>query len=658
MASLQGFGSADVTTPFNYGSVADGIRHNPSLEQKLKKKYWKTKQTVIQKLHKSQDEFVVAGDADIDTKLEIAYHLRSSCHQLLQTLEKYCFRLRDMSAHELAFGEYLGAYSEKEYTNAGEVMKSAGKVLEMEAKARLTVLPGLQRLYQEMATFEASALSDLTISIQTLEKARTDYRAALLWMKDVSGKLHNPDYRDQLVRFRESQAAVKEAKARFDKLKVDLTEKIGMVNASRCNLLSRSLPTYQKSILAFSDSAASEFYRVLVNLRSHHHHQYKLHSDMEEIRDLESQELSESSLLSTLEGGVSPLTPKSPDKDDDDALIDVSSPTGLAGDGDRRTTKVGREAGQEDKEWPLVPLSPQGGAGESVSEIEKQAATMNDLPLSGVEADLRALQSELLQEFGSSDPPPGAAPLRGAAGKKEGPEGELFRPANMDLNDLLGLGLGLEGEATDVPAFGPMVSSEGAAGGAGQDGQKSGDMLADQWNNFSSFMTSTRTSTESSFSEWEKEFTAQPPPSTATEPTKDDPFLELDPLAAAKKQSKSASDGAESSGVADDLLSLNLSTSSALPPPQQSLVPTRPPSSLPPLSVLHPPFSSGLRQGVVGGAPHTGPHPPASSGPGRAAADKPSDKASDKPSDKAPDKKGTSWMNVFAHLDPLSNEKA
>ena len=54
-----------------------------------------------------------------------------------------------------------------------------------------------------MATFEASALSDLSLSIQTLEKARTDYRAALLWMKDVSGKLQNPDYRDQLVRFRE-----------------------------------------------------------------------------------------------------------------------------------------------------------------------------------------------------------------------------------------------------------------------------------------------------------------------------------------------------------------------------------------------------------------------------------------------------------------------
>ena len=78
MTSLEGFGSADVTTPFHYGSVADGVRHNPSLEQKLKQKYWKTKQTVIQKLNKSQDEFVVAGDADIDTKLEV-------CHTIVDT---------------------------------------------------------------------------------------------------------------------------------------------------------------------------------------------------------------------------------------------------------------------------------------------------------------------------------------------------------------------------------------------------------------------------------------------------------------------------------------------------------------------------------------------------------------------------------------------
>ena len=47
-----------------------------------------------------------------------------------------------------------------------------------------------------------SAIWDLDLSIQTLEKSRTEYRAALLWMKNVSEKLQNPDYRDQLARFR------------------------------------------------------------------------------------------------------------------------------------------------------------------------------------------------------------------------------------------------------------------------------------------------------------------------------------------------------------------------------------------------------------------------------------------------------------------------
>ena len=68
---MQGFGSSDMTTPFHYGSVRDGQFKQDSLEHKLKKQYWKTKQTVTQKFGKSQDEFVVAGDTDIDTKLEV-----------------------------------------------------------------------------------------------------------------------------------------------------------------------------------------------------------------------------------------------------------------------------------------------------------------------------------------------------------------------------------------------------------------------------------------------------------------------------------------------------------------------------------------------------------------------------------------------------------
>ena len=69
---------------------------------------------------------------------------------------------------------------------------------------------------------------------------------------------------------------MKETKARFEKMKVDLAEKIDMVTASRCNLLSRSLPTYQKEVLDFTDKSANEFHRMLVDLRGHHHHQYKV----------------------------------------------------------------------------------------------------------------------------------------------------------------------------------------------------------------------------------------------------------------------------------------------------------------------------------------------------------------------------------------------
>ena len=68
---------------------------------------------------------------------------------------------------------------------------------------RMKTIPPMMRLHQEFSTFSRTAIKDLTESIQRLEKSRADYRAALLWMKDVSEKLHNPDYPNQLTRFRE-----------------------------------------------------------------------------------------------------------------------------------------------------------------------------------------------------------------------------------------------------------------------------------------------------------------------------------------------------------------------------------------------------------------------------------------------------------------------
>ena len=413
-----------------------------------------------------------------------------------------------------------------------------------------------------------------------------------------------------------------------------------MVNASRCNLLSRSLPNYQKAMLAFSDSAASEFHRVLVELRSHHHHQYKLHSDMVQIRDLEAHEFTESELLSTLEGENFFSALQSSADNDDDALLDMNGPR-------ESTAGGGTEVGKEATEGTLVPLSPPPkDSGVDLTELAKQEAGIaNDLPLSGVEADLRALQRELLQEFGSSSPPRDGSVMTGAVSGKggdgeKGSRGDL-RSADMDLNDLLGMGLGLEGG--EVPDFGPLVSSEGAEGAEGGEG-KGADVLIDQWNNFSSFMGTTRTSNKSSLSEWEREFSTQPPTDGAG--TERDPFEDLDPLAAAKRQGKTGltATGQGAAGLADDLLSLSLGSAMSAPPaivPSLIPSPAAPINALPPSSLPYQPLSSAA---AVGGASSGKPHPPPA----------PSAKAGGKDSEK----KGSSWMNVFAHLDPLSNEKA
>jgi hypothetical protein len=56
---------------------------------KLRSKYWTTKQLVIKKLGKEEDEFIIASDADVDAKLELLYTIKDSCHDLLRV----CFIL-------------------------------------------------------------------------------------------------------------------------------------------------------------------------------------------------------------------------------------------------------------------------------------------------------------------------------------------------------------------------------------------------------------------------------------------------------------------------------------------------------------------------------------------------------------------------------------
>lgn len=59
----------------------------------------------------------------------------------------------------------------------------------------------LVRLYQEVEVFRHRAVVDTMITVERMEAARTEYRGALLWMKDVSEVL-DPDTSKQLQKFR------------------------------------------------------------------------------------------------------------------------------------------------------------------------------------------------------------------------------------------------------------------------------------------------------------------------------------------------------------------------------------------------------------------------------------------------------------------------
>lgn len=66
---------------------------------------------------------------------------------------------------------------------------------------RLALYTPLSRLKQEVATFSQRAISDTLTTINRMEQARTEYRGALLWMKDVSQEL-DPDTLKQMEKFR------------------------------------------------------------------------------------------------------------------------------------------------------------------------------------------------------------------------------------------------------------------------------------------------------------------------------------------------------------------------------------------------------------------------------------------------------------------------
>ncbi|KAM5156063.1 islet cell autoantigen 1-like protein isoform 2-T2 [Callospermophilus lateralis] len=226
-----------------------------SVVSRMQKKYWKTKQVFIKATGKKEDEHVVASDAELDAKLEVFHSIQETCTELLKIVEKYQLRLNVISEEENELGLFLKFQAERDATQAGKMMDATGKALCSSAKQRLALCTPLSRLKQEVTTFSQRAVSDTLMTINRMEQARTEYRGALLWMKDVSQEL-DPDTLKQVEKFRKVQIQVRNSKSSFDKLKMDVCQKVDLLGASRCNMLSHSLTTYQRTLLGFWEKTA------------------------------------------------------------------------------------------------------------------------------------------------------------------------------------------------------------------------------------------------------------------------------------------------------------------------------------------------------------------------------------------------------------------
>ncbi|KAL8571844.1 hypothetical protein ACOMHN_033371 [Nucella lapillus] len=259
------------------GSSYDRHVENSSTSRlhRMKETYWITKQAVIQKLGKKEDEHVVASDGELDTKLEVYQAIQQTTMTLLEVLEKYQNRLCAVAQEENAMGRFLKSHCSRDKTRAGKMMAAVGKSQSASAQERLALRAPLVRLYQDVETFRYRAISDTLMTVHRMEGARTEYRGALLWMKKVSEEL-DPDTYRQLEKFRKVQGQVRKTKQRFDKLKLDVMQKIDLLAASRCNMFSHNLATYQSALLLFWQKTSTTMAAVAETFKGYQYYEFNM----------------------------------------------------------------------------------------------------------------------------------------------------------------------------------------------------------------------------------------------------------------------------------------------------------------------------------------------------------------------------------------------
>lgn len=196
------------------------------LKSEMQHQYWITKKTFQRKLGSKEDECVVSSDAELDAKIELFKSIAESCNHLYRLIDICQERVCVLAQEENALGKFLKETAKASATT-GKAMSTAGKAISYSGQQRMQLRTPMLRLHHEVETFRGRAVSDTHLTIQAMERERTEYRAALSWMKSASAQL-DPDTGRGLEKFRKAQNHVRAAKSKFDRLTLDCLQKVNI----------------------------------------------------------------------------------------------------------------------------------------------------------------------------------------------------------------------------------------------------------------------------------------------------------------------------------------------------------------------------------------------------------------------------------------------
>ncbi|CAJ0575306.1 unnamed protein product, partial [Mesorhabditis spiculigera] len=266
------------TSGMNFDRFLD--RFDENTVTKLKRHYWTAKQMFRNKMGKKEDELLTASDADFDSQVTLFNSIKRTSDQLLEASNNYHGFLLDAAQSENGVGKYLkdrGKEQRREETK--KVMIAVGRAFLYASHQRAAISQPLLRFYEEICVFNERAIFDCGQTVEAAERAKTEYRGSLLWMKQESEELDPSNFR-QMDRFREVQATVRLNKERLDRLKEDTLQKVDLLSASRSHLLSHLLGRYLELLTTYYQKTGTIYATLAKNLSVYDHYDFEILTEL------------------------------------------------------------------------------------------------------------------------------------------------------------------------------------------------------------------------------------------------------------------------------------------------------------------------------------------------------------------------------------------